>query len=72
MKHDVTFSIPQRELGNADIEFKVKKDGQQFGTLKVSKGSIVWVPNNASYGYKIKWDKFDELMKGNGKHESGK
>jgi hypothetical protein len=38
MKHDVKFSMPERELGKADIEFKIKKDDQRFGTLKVSKG----------------------------------
>lgn len=51
MKHDVEFSIPKRELGKADIEFSVKRGGQKFGTLKVSKGSVVWVPKNISHTY---------------------
>lgn len=42
MKPDVKFLIPERDLGRADIEFHVKKNGQKFGALKVSKGSIVW------------------------------
>jgi hypothetical protein len=40
--HEVRFSLPERELGKADIEFKIKKDGKAFGTLQVSKGAIVW------------------------------
>lgn len=60
--HNVKFSIPERELGKADIEFKVKKEGKLFGTLRVSKGSIVWLPKDTIYGHKIGWKKFDELM----------
>jgi hypothetical protein len=61
--HDVRFSIPDRELGKADLEFKVKKQGKLFGTLRVSKGSIVWLPKDTSYGHKIGWNKLDEVMK---------
>ncbi len=37
MAHDVKFSIPSRDLGRADIEFAVWKDGTKLGTLAVSK-----------------------------------
>lgn len=60
--HDVKFSIPERELGKADIEFKIRKGGKLFGTLRVSKGSIVWLPKDTTYGRKIGWKKFDEIM----------
>lgn len=69
MKHDVKFSIPERELGKADISFIVKRGGQKFGTLKVSKGSVVWVQKDNTYGYKLGWDKFHDLMLTNGKSE---
>ncbi len=61
--HDIRFSIPDRELGKAEIEFKVKKAGKLFGTLRVSKGSIVWLPKDTTYGHKIGWNKFDEVMR---------
>ncbi len=61
-KHDVSFNIPQRALGKADVEFQVKRDGAVLGTLAVSNGSIVWFPKGTSYGYKMGWAKFDELM----------
>jgi hypothetical protein len=69
MKHDVKFSIPERELGNADIQFNVKRDGQKVGTLKVSKGSLVWVPKDNTYGYKMGWSQFDSLMQKDGTPE---
>ena len=62
-KHDVKFSIPSRSLGRADVEFVVRRDGSVLGTLTVSNGSIVWFPKNASYGCKMSWKRFDELMK---------
>ncbi len=61
-KHDVSFSIPKRPLGKADVEFVVKKDGSVFGTLAISNGSLVWFPHKTTYGYKIGWSKFDQLM----------
>ena len=60
--HDVKFSIPKRTLGKADVEFDVYRDGKKHGTLKISKGSLVWFPTGTSYGHKIGWKKFDEFM----------
>jgi hypothetical protein len=62
-KHDVSFSIPERELGKADVEFVVKQDSLVLGTLAVSNGSLVWFPSRTTYGYKIGWGKFDSLMR---------
>lgn len=61
-KHDVSFSIPQRSLGKADVEFLIKRNGAVLGTLAVSNGSLVWFPKKTTYGYKMGWDKFDRLM----------
>lgn len=66
MAHYVEFSVPSRDLGRADIEFAVWRDDTKLGTLAVSKGSVVWFPRDHSWGYKIGWAKFDEVMAGNG------
>ena len=65
MAHDVKFSIPKRTLGTADVEFDVHRDGKMLGTLKVSKGSLVWFPSGTTYGHKVGWKKFDEFMQQN-------
>jgi hypothetical protein len=70
-QHDVTFTIPERALGKADLEFNVKRNGEMIGRLKVSNGSIVWVPKNAQLGYKIGWVKFDALMQEHARREKG-
>jgi len=69
MNHDVKFSVPKRELGKADIVFEIKKGKEKFGTLKVSKGSVVWFPRDTTYGHKVGWNKFDGLMQGQTKKE---
>jgi hypothetical protein len=70
MAHKVRFSIPERELGKADIEFSVQKDGVEFGRLRISKGAVVWLPKHFKYGYRVSWAKFDQLMRDNGIDES--
>ena len=66
----VNFSIPPRELGKAPIRVKVKKDGKVFGTLKIAKGSVVWVPADAKHGYEMDWVTFKKIMEEKGKHQS--
>jgi len=64
--HDVSFTIPERGLGKADIEFKVKRNGSAFGRLRISEGSLVWVPVNKKYGFRLGWATFDDLAQKNG------
>ncbi len=68
-QHEVKFTVPERPLGRADVEFSVKRDGEAIGRLKISNGSIVWVPKNKKYGFKLGWVRFDELMEEHGKGE---
>lgn len=68
-QHEVNVTVPERPLGKADVEFRIKRDGEVLGHLKVSNGTIVWVPKNKTYGFKLGWVSFDELMKANGKRE---
>jgi hypothetical protein len=62
-KHDVSFQIPMRSLGKEDVVFRVMADDELLGTLKVSKGAVVWWPGNAKLGYKLDWTRFDQAMR---------
>jgi hypothetical protein len=64
MAHKVTFSLPTRELGSADIVVQVKRGGNtMFGTLRVSKGGIAWFPKNTkTKGWHHGWSKFAQRM----------
>ena len=63
MQHHVTFDVPTRDLGKADIHFRVEIDGKILGKLEVSKGSVVWYPKDKTWGHKANWSKFDQLMR---------
>jgi len=69
MANDVEFLVPRRKLGRSDIEFRVKRDGQVWGTLKVSNGSLVWFPKNTKIGHRMGWKRFDKVMKNNSRGE---
>jgi hypothetical protein len=62
MAHDVTFRVPPRTLGKSDVEFVVKRNGEKFGTLRISKGSPVWFPRNGAKRRKVGWRRFDASM----------
>ena len=49
MAHEVSFDIPERSLGRADIKFTVKENGS-------------WFPKKTTYGCKMGWSKFDNMM----------
>ena len=65
--HDVTFSVPDRPLGKTDIEFHVVADDTKLGTLRVSKGALVWYPKKGKSGLKISWATFDSFMRDKGR-----
>jgi hypothetical protein len=61
-KHNVIMHLPPREIKRADATFVVYRDGKTYGTLEISNGSLVWFPASTTYGHKMGWEKFDELM----------
>lgn len=68
-RHDVRFTLPERRLGNSDIEFTVQQDDARLGLLKVSKGALVWCPANKKRGYVMGWQLLDRLMREHGYRE---
>lgn len=68
-RHDVRFNIPERTLGNSDIEFTVYSDELRLGVLKVSKGALVWRSANKKRGHIVGWDLFERLAREHGRRE---
>lgn len=63
MAHKVTFSLPERELGRADIVVVVKRGNAVFGKLLMSKGGIVWRRKwKAKRGKKLSWRALARIM----------
>lgn len=64
--HDVFFTIPERKLKKADVQFRIKRKGRAFGRLQISEGSIDWVPANKQRRYRIYWNEFDAYAREKG------
>ncbi|MCK9392167.1 MAG: hypothetical protein M0Q01_11455 [Syntrophales bacterium] len=72
MAHKVKMDVPTIEMGKADAVFSVKQDGETLGALHISRGAIVWFPAGNTFGYKLSWKKFAEIMVDNGTRPSEK
>jgi hypothetical protein len=59
MTYRVRFTLPERKLDNADIEFKIFQNGKRFGTLGVSQGAIVWWRHLERKGTRMSWAEFE-------------
>ena len=68
MTHEVTFSLPTRYLELSDLEVKVKSNNKMFGRLRISKGSLVWIPRHHSVGFKFNWESFNRTAINHGKY----
>lgn len=66
MGHEISFTLPEQPLGKVDAKFKVHKDGEVLGTLKISKGSLDWTPKGHEHEnpHQLSWTKFDKIMRG--------
>jgi len=63
MAHKVTFSLPKAEVLHTDFEFIVRRNGEAFGKLLISKGAVVWRRRAKSWrGKKLGWKNFDKFM----------
>lgn len=61
--HKVKMNLPWRDVGKADIKFRIQQNGELFGTMKISRGALEWFPKNAKKAYKTSWTKFDSLCR---------
>ncbi len=50
------------EVVNADLVIEVQADEEKFGELRISRGSIDWVPRSHRIATSLTWEQFDRLM----------
>jgi hypothetical protein len=65
--HEVTVDLPTRMVLHSDVTFVVWSDEAKLGELQISKGSIDWLPGNGRTRYRMRWEKFDEVMVNDGR-----
>ncbi len=62
-QHEVKFSLPKAEVLHTDLEFNIRRNGQAFGKLLISKGAVVWRRRGKYWrGKKFGWADFDKFM----------
>ncbi len=66
-KHEIDVKVPQEIwVGNTDLEIAVKADRKLLGRLHISRGTIDWIPAKERSRYRLRWERFAELMVENG------
>ena len=61
--HEITLKIPRGiEVANTDIEVFVREDGEILGRVRISSGSIDWIPRMGRRSKTMRWRKFAETM----------
>jgi hypothetical protein len=62
-KHTIDFDIPTQVLRNVDMVCKPQSDGLLLGTLRLSKGTVDWIPSGHTVNTKTwTWERFARLL----------
>lgn len=60
-KHTVKFRTPALDVSKVDVVFRVKRNGQAFGRLRISKGGIEWMQKSDSKkAFHMSWEDVDK------------
>lgn len=62
MEHSVRVQAPLLPVGKEDVVFIIKSDDVTYGTLKVSRGGIVWISAGSPNQRRLSWERFAALM----------
>jgi hypothetical protein len=65
-KHEIIAHLPLHAMKNEDFTIEVRSNGQLLGDLIVGQGSVRWRPGGRQYGYRLGWERFDQVMQENG------
>ena len=55
------------DVGSADLVIEISSDEQKLGELRISRGSIDWVPRHHAQARWLEWEQFDALMQEHGR-----
>ncbi len=62
MAHKVSMRQPKDSVVNRDVVFMTYKNNRKLGTLRVSRGSIDWIPSNGTVARYLSWSDFALIM----------
>ena len=65
--HRVELALPATDILNTDATVSVWSDDELLGELRVSRGTIDWRPAHHQAVFSMDWERFDEVMRANGR-----
>ena len=66
MANKIYFEVPYRELGKSDITIWItsgKRKKKSIGRLKLSKGTLDFIPRSGKKPYKVGWEYVEEMFR---------
>jgi hypothetical protein len=67
-RHEISLKILQGiTVLNTDIEVAVRSDGELLGRIRISRGSIDWIPAQKRSARRLSWTRFADLMEESGR-----
>jgi hypothetical protein len=67
-RHEISLNIPHGiTVVNTDIEVVVREDGEVFGRVRISRGSIDWIPRMGRRAKTMGWRRFGDVMEEHGR-----
>jgi hypothetical protein len=65
--HDLQIELPRKVILNSDVVIEVRSESLKLGDLRISRGSLDWVPAKHQAAFRLSWERFDELMRERGR-----
>ncbi len=61
-RHHIEISLPTKPLKNVDTTIAVWSDGDKLGEMRISRGSLDWIPAGAQNPRRITWENLAYLL----------
>ncbi len=61
-RHHIEISLPTKPLKNVDTTIAVWSDDEKLGEMRISRGSLDWIPSGAQIPRRITWENLAYLL----------
>jgi hypothetical protein len=61
-RHHIEISLPTKPLKNVDTTIRIWSGDEKLGEMRISKGSLDWVPAGAQKPRRISWEDLALLL----------
>jgi hypothetical protein len=61
-KHHIEISLPTKPLKNVDTTISVWSDNEKLGEMRISRGSLDWIPSGAQNPRRNSWENLAYLL----------